>query len=217
MAKKKIKTIFTTKLTKTQIILSNIFIIILFSGFGCFFFSTNSGTDLRMSAYQSFWLKTQNSYIHFILSLTPTPTIIPTPAPPTPMPTIKISNPRKVDALQVNHSIAQMGSPASLTPYKTITNAATVQKLYDAILALPPIPTGIRRWGGVEHPSVAHYDLKFIYKGNLVQHGVIIIESYGIPTTVNLDGSYTREFYDQKSFTTLVENTFGLTSIYPPQ
>lgn len=71
MAKKKIKTksIFKTKLTRTQIIFSLLFIIILFSGLGLFFLSTNTGLQYRMLVYSRL-LQTKNNYND---SLTPIP------------------------------------------------------------------------------------------------------------------------------------------------
>jgi len=74
--RKKLKLLFTTKLTMAQIIFSVVFLIIIFVGLGLFFFSTNTGLQYRMLINSKLQQANGNFY-DFTQSLTPTPTRTP--------------------------------------------------------------------------------------------------------------------------------------------
>src|SRR6266516_304103 len=104
------------------------------------------------------------------------------------------------DELKVSRAISQnpfQEHNYPLSSFKTINNQAIVQKLYRAILALPPYPTGVAGEGHcVAHPFLVRYDLSFFKNGKLVQHGTInLLVGCGAAETVSLDGTYRREFY----------------------
>lgn len=100
---------------------------------------------------------------------------------------------------------------------KTITDPIAVQKLYSAMLALPPYPTPIK---GSIPPSCGQgynmdYQLNFFKDTKLIRQGTMTIHTCGGGMMVSLDGTYKREFYDQnnwKPFRTLLLNSLGVTA-----
>jgi hypothetical protein len=121
------------------------------------------------------------------------------------------------DGLQVSRSVSPLGQKTKnpLSPFKTINDTAVVQKLYKAILALPPYPLMGVTGSCVRDPQLVLYDLTFFKNGKLIRHGTIdILAGCGAGETVHLDGTYEREFYDQNqiSFVQLLESSFGVTA-----
>ncbi len=99
----------------------------------------------------------------------------------------------------------------------TITDPIVVQKLYNAMLALPPFPTSIN---GLPQSCGQGYSMRYYFgfynkNGKLIQEGTMTINSCGGGETVSLDGSYEREFYDVsnwKPFRTLLLSSLGVSA-----
>jgi hypothetical protein len=155
------------------------------------------------------------------------PTLTPKPiytSPPNTLPTStipKLKPSELPDELIVSRAVSTnpfQDHNYPLTHLKTINDPIIVQKLYIAILALPPVPTfpGDEGHCGA-HPYLVRYNLTFYKNGGQFKHGVInILVGCGAGESVNLDGTFGRQFYtlntdEFQTFAALLEKTFGLT------
>ncbi len=141
------------------------------------------------------------------------PTTIPSPAP------VYSEMPNE---LKVSRSATPLDRKTKnpMLPYKTINDPAVVQKLYNAILALPPYPTSNPTRPPlanhcVKDPILALYELNFFKNERLIRHGTMTILGCGGGLSISLEETDEREFSDENSykpFMSLLENSFGVTA-----
>jgi hypothetical protein len=151
-----------------------------------------------------------------------TPHIAQTVVSPTATPSPTPISSEMPNELKVSRSVTPLGQKTKnpMLPFKTINDPAVVQKLYNAILALPPYPTSnpIRppqANGCVKNPILALYELSFFKNDRLIRRGTMTILSCGGGMSISLEGTHEREFSDENSykpFMSLLESSFGVTA-----
>lgn len=101
------------------------------------------------------------------------------------------------DILQVTNS-----TNASTQVQKTVSNPVVVQRLYQAILALPPAPTGVQL---CPFDTGAEFYLSFYYKNDHILQATV---HPGGCRFVSVTGSYSRS--TNSSFWSVLANTIGI-------
>lgn len=173
-----LKSIFTAKLTKKQNTLSSIFIIILFTGLGLFFFSTYIGFELRESLFQIKYELTQSLALPNIptQSVKPTPIIIPSSPTNIPQATHTEQLPNQIfNKLIVYQTSSSNKNRATFT--KVITDPTKIKELYNDIKSLPFWPQSV-----IPMSCPAYIGVEYAYILNFYSNDVLTVHALLHPT-----------------------------------